>query len=72
MYFTAPVSWPIAKLLDFLLGEHKFGRFNASQLGGLIEMHSYQTLKEMREHNHEYECESFGSDHDNVKKVVEL
>ena len=28
MYCTAPISWPIAKLLDFILGEHKLTRFN--------------------------------------------
>ena len=72
MYATIPVSWPIAKLLDYLLGEHKFGRFNASQFGGLIEMHSLKALKEMEHHNHDYDCESFGSDKDNMKKVVKL
>jgi len=61
MILTFPVSYTIAKLLDYLLGGHKYGRFNPSQLSGLIEMHSYKALKEMREHGHEYECNSYGS-----------
>lgn len=30
MYVTAPISWPIAKVLDRLIGEHKASRFNNS------------------------------------------
>ena len=30
MYLTAPVSWPLAKALDAILGEHKPTRFNQS------------------------------------------
>jgi len=72
MIVSSPVSYPIAKVLDFLLGEHKFGRFNASQLGGLIEMHSYKALKEMKSHGHDFDCQSFGSDEFNTKKVAHL
>jgi len=32
MKATFLVSWPIAKVLDYMLGEHKITRYNASQL----------------------------------------
>ena len=32
MYFTYPVSWPIAIILDQILGEHKLTRYNNLQL----------------------------------------
>jgi CBS domain containing-hemolysin-like protein len=50
MRATAPVSWPIAKLLDHLLGGHALARFNASQLGAIIDMHSHQALADLRAH----------------------
>ena len=40
MIATSPVSYPLAKILDMLLGEHKATRFNNSQLSAIIEMHS--------------------------------
>ena len=38
MYATAPVSWPIAKLLDFLLG-HKDTLFRKNDIKALVEAH---------------------------------
>ena len=32
MYATSVVSYPLAKALDYILGDHKVTRFNASQL----------------------------------------
>jgi len=40
MCFTAPISWPLSKLLDRLLGEHKLTRFSAPELKTIIELHS--------------------------------
>jgi hypothetical protein len=57
MKATCPVSWPIAKLLDFLLGEHKITRFNASQLGAIIELHSKSNLEALKGH---IETKDFG------------
>ena len=45
MYATAPVSWPIAKVLDMILGEHKLTRFNNSQLRAIVDMHCKSALK---------------------------
>ena len=46
MRATAPVSWPIAKLLDFILGEHKHTRYNHNQLKAIVDMHSNKQLNE--------------------------
>jgi metal transporter CNNM len=58
MKATAPVSWPIAKLLDMILGEHKITRFNASQLNAIIDMHSKIELDKIE---HEVETKDFGN-----------
>lgn len=40
MWITAPVSWPIAKILDIWLGEHLFQRYDNDQLKKLVMLHS--------------------------------
>lgn len=39
MFITAPISWPIAKLLDMLLGEGHAAMFRRSQLEEFVDMH---------------------------------
>ena len=51
MYLTFPISYPIAKLLDSLMGHHEVQRFNNDELRNLILLHSKQALQDMdREH----------------------
>jgi metal transporter CNNM len=45
MWITCPISWPIGKLLDLLLGEHKFQRYGNEQLKKLVMLHSIDALK---------------------------
>jgi len=52
MRVTAPISWPIAKLLDYLMGEHETPRFNNEELKHLFAMH---TEKELNRIGHEAE-----------------
>jgi metal transporter CNNM len=58
MYVTAPISYPIAKALDYLLGEHHKSRFLNNDLKALIELHTYNSLQKMNlgekgdDHNH--------------------
>lgn len=50
MYCTGPITWPIGKLLDYFLGEHKFQRYDNDQLKKLLMMHSVQALKRVETH----------------------
>ena len=50
MWITCIVSYPIGKLLDKLLGEHKFQRFDNDQLKKLVLLHSVNALKAVEEH----------------------
>jgi hypothetical protein len=46
MYITAPITWPIAKMLDWWMGEHQVAqRFNKEQLKELIKMHGKEELE---------------------------
>lgn len=50
MWITWIVSYPIGKLLDKLLGEHKFQRFDNDQLKKLVLLHSVNALKAVEDH----------------------
>lgn len=45
MYLSAPITWPIAKVLDMLVGEHKMTRFNNAQLKEIIQLHHKESLE---------------------------
>ena len=62
MIVTSPISWPIAKILDIILGEHKLIRFNTSQLKALIKMHTEKELNIIGEHH--YEIAGYGGRRD--------
>jgi metal transporter CNNM len=47
MYLTFPISWPIAKGLDALMGEHELQRYNNDELKNLILLHSKAALREI-------------------------
>lgn len=47
MYLTSPISWPIAKLLDHMLGEHELQRYNNKELQQLIMLHTKKALEDM-------------------------
>lgn len=50
MWITSPISWPIAKILDLLLGEHHLQRFDNNQLKKLVMLHSRDALKKVEDH----------------------
>ena len=50
MWVTFPISWPIAKILDFMLGEHHLFRYNNDQLKKLVMLHSIHALKKVEDH----------------------
>jgi len=53
MYTTFVISYPIALLLDYLLGKHSKSRFVNTDLKGLIELHTMEALdKIVREEGH--------------------
>lgn len=50
MYICSPVSYPIARALDYLLGEHHKSRFLNNDLKALIELHTINSLQKMHSH----------------------
>jgi metal transporter CNNM len=56
MVASSPISYPIAKALDYLLGEHHKSRFLNNDLKALIELHTFNSLKNMNllEHHDEH------------------
>jgi len=47
MRITSPISWPLAKILDYLMGEHEITRFNNVELKHLIKLHTKDALKDV-------------------------
>lgn len=47
MWITSPISYPIAKLLDKLMGDHEVQRYNNEELRYLILLHTKQALSQM-------------------------
>jgi CBS domain containing-hemolysin-like protein len=46
MYITVPISWPLGKLLDCILGgEHGAKRFKSHELRWLLKEHVNDALK---------------------------
>lgn len=51
MWITAPISWPIGKLLDIWLGVPKPYRYDNQSLQALIMLHSRKALEEAFHHD---------------------
>lgn len=58
MVISSPISYPIAKLLDRLLGEHHKSRFLNNDLKALIELHTFNQLKKLNHDDEEVERKS--------------
>lgn len=50
MWLTWIISYPIAKFLDWLLGQHQIQRYDNDQLKKLVLLHSVNALKSVEEH----------------------
>ena len=57
MVITYPISYPIALLMDFVIGIHGKNRFCNSDLRSLIELHTYDAMKQIDEDNNDEEEE---------------
>lgn len=47
MLATSPITWPLGKCLDFMMGEHKLQRYNNEELKYLIRLHTQKALQEI-------------------------
>lgn len=48
MFFSGPITYPIAKVLDCTLGEHDVTRYKNDQLKTLVQMHSRKALDDLK------------------------
>ena len=47
MKITSPISWPLAKILDLIMGEHEITRVNNVELKHLIKLHTKDALRDV-------------------------
>ena len=59
-WITAPITYPLAKSLDMMLGEHKLTRFSNAQLEALVKMHCVDYMKECAEAGQHFETLDVG------------
>lgn len=62
MILTSPISWPIGKLLDCILGEHKLTRYSGKQLQAIIKLNTESALSELKTHGHGVEQPDIGAE----------
>lgn len=66
MWLTFPISWPLGKILDKLLGEHTIKRFDNDQLKHLILLHSQKALREIDAHSRPHGVTGLAADQANI------
>ena len=65
MVITYPISYPIALLMDFVIGIHGKNRFCNSDLRSLIELHTYDAMKQIDEDNNDEEEDNLKTKNNN-------
>lgn len=65
MRITSPISWPLARILDHLMGEHEIERFNNVELGHLIKLHTKDALRDVS-----FDGEAVGLDHHQAEMIA--
>ena len=72
MVITYPISYPIALLMDYVIGIHGKNRFCNSDLRSLIELHTYDAMKQIDEDNNDDEEDNLKhKNNDNEIKIEE-
>ena len=65
MVITYPISYPIALLMDYVIGIHGKNRFCNSDLRSLIELHTYDAMKQIDEDNNDEEEDNLKAKNNN-------
>jgi metal transporter CNNM len=69
MIITYPISYPIALLMDFVIGIHGKNRFCNSDLRSLIELHTYDAMKQIDEDNNDEEEDNLQTKNNNDNEI---
>lgn len=60
MYATYPISYPLAILIDYLVGKHMKSRYCNSDLRGLIELHTQEQIQKLKMEEADFATEGVG------------